>query len=60
MRTLVDSLIPYSQGFLFGLGLRVKGRTEKFVSTVSRIMSSHCAPRSYLSRFGVVEEEMCV
>jgi hypothetical protein len=33
---------------------------RKFVSTVLRIMSGHCATRSHLSRFGIVEEVMCV
>jgi hypothetical protein len=39
-----------------------EGQSEdrKFVSTVSRIMSGHCAARSHLSRFGIVEEAMCV
>jgi hypothetical protein len=29
----------------------------KFVSTVSRIMSGHCATRSHLNRFRIVEKE---
>jgi hypothetical protein len=33
---------------------------RKFVSTVSRIMSGHCATRSHLSRYRIVEEAMCV
>jgi hypothetical protein len=33
---------------------------RKFVSTVSRIMSGHCAARSHLSRFGSAEEAMYV
>jgi hypothetical protein len=33
---------------------------NKFVSTVSRIVSGHCAARSHLSRFRIVKEAMCV
>jgi hypothetical protein len=35
-------------------------KNGKFVSTVSRIMSGHCAARSHFSRFGIVEGVMCV
>jgi hypothetical protein len=35
-------------------------KDRKFVSTVSRIMSSHCASRLHLSIFEIVEEAMCV
>jgi hypothetical protein len=29
LQTLIDSLTPYSRGFVYDLGLRVKGRTGK-------------------------------
>jgi hypothetical protein len=49
---------PYSRGYLFNLVLRVKERTVKKNSTVSRIMSG--AAQSHLSRFRIVEGVMCV
>jgi hypothetical protein len=33
---------------------------RKFVSTVSRIMSSHCAVRSHLSRLRIIQEAICL
>jgi hypothetical protein len=58
LQALVDLLTPYSLGFLFDCGLRVNRRA---VYTVSRIMSGHCTTRSsYLSRFRIVKEAMCV
>jgi hypothetical protein len=44
------------------LRLWFEGQREnrKFVSTGSRLMSGHCAARSHLSRFRIVEEVMCV
>jgi hypothetical protein len=33
---------------------------RKFVFTGSKIMPGHCATRSHLSRFSIVEETICV
>jgi hypothetical protein len=33
---------------------------KSFVASVSRIMSGHSSARSYLGRFGIVEDPMCV
>jgi hypothetical protein len=44
------------------LRLWFEGQREykKFVSTVWRIISGHCAARSHLSRYRIFQEAMCV
>jgi hypothetical protein len=56
-RRFANSILPRAS-----LQPRFVGQREdkKFVSTVSRKMSGHCAARSHLSRFGIVEEAVYV